>query len=176
MVGMSSWRSSPTSDRVAVAVVMGVRGLRGDLRVEFLTDWPERLQVGSEVMLEGEDQPRRIVSLNQGGRTPVVRLEGIDTRAAAVGLIGRGIERQPASLPAGSYWWHELEGLEVFNERGSAIGTLAEVFRAGANEVYRVVGPGGERLVPALHAVVVEIDLAARRMVVRDEADYVADP
>ena len=48
-----------------------------------------------------------------------------------------------------------------------------EVFRAGENEVYRVVGGGGELLIPALRSVVKEIDLAARRMVVEYDVEEV---
>jgi ribosomal 30S subunit maturation factor RimM len=49
-----------------------------------------------------------------------------------------------------------------------------EVFRAGGNEVYRIVGPAGERLVPALRSAVHRIDLEAGLMVVApDEAEEV---
>jgi ribosomal 30S subunit maturation factor RimM len=48
------------------------------------------------------------------------------------------------------------------------------VFRAGGNEVYRVVGAGGERLVPALRSVVQRIDLAEGVMIVSpDDAEEV---
>ena len=73
----------------------------------------------------------------------------------------------PAPLPADTYYWHQLEGLAVSDEAGGELGTLVEVFRAGGNEVYRVVSPGGERLVPALKRIVRSIDLAAGRMIVR---------
>jgi ribosomal 30S subunit maturation factor RimM len=57
---------------------------------------------------------------------------------------------------------------------GAPIGELIEIFRAGGNEVYRVVGPEGERLVPALHSAIASIDLAAGRMVLTDaEAEEV---
>ena len=49
-----------------------------------------------------------------------------------------------------------------------------EVFRAGGNEVYRIIGPSGERLVPALRTAVELIDLEAGVMVVApDEAEEV---
>jgi ribosomal 30S subunit maturation factor RimM len=49
-----------------------------------------------------------------------------------------------------------------------------EVFRAGGNEVYRIVGPSGERLVPALRGVVEPIALAAGVMsVAPDDAEEV---
>jgi ribosomal 30S subunit maturation factor RimM len=54
------------------------------------------------------------------------------------------------------------------------VGELVEVFRAGGNEVYRIVGPTGERLVPALRSAVQRIDLEAGVMVVApDEAEEV---
>lgn len=158
---------------MAVARIHGAKGLRGGVRVEVLTDVPERLAQGAEVYVEAEDRVRRIRRTEEGGRVPVLYLDGVESREAAEALAGRYLEVTPTPLPAGTYYWHELEGLEVHDEGGAGLGTLVEVFRAGGNEVYRVVGPRGERLVPALKRVVLEIDLGARRMVVRldDEDD-----
>ena len=62
-------------------------------------------------------------------------------------------------------------GLEPTPE--AYVSKLVEVFRVGENEVYRVVGPGGETLVPALQGVVREIDLEGKRMVVDYETEDV---
>ena len=54
------------------------------------------------------------------------------------------------------------------------VGRLAEIFRSGGNEVYRIEGADGERLIPALRAVVLRIDLAAGLMVVApDDAEEI---
>jgi 16S rRNA processing protein RimM len=156
---------------------MGVRGLKGDLRVLSLTDTPERLTLDQLVVVEGETEPRRIVEVGQSKHGPVLRLEGIRDRDAASALIGRHLLPAQASpdLPEGTYWWHELEGLEVVTAAGGVIGRLEEVFRAGPNEVYRVVGPGGEVLVPALRTIVTDIDVAAGRMTILDPADWLEE-
>lgn len=174
---MSSSTSSPTSEPLAVARVMGVRGLKGDLRVMSLTDAPERLAAGQRVIVEGETAPREILEAGIARHGPVLRLKGIADRDAAAALIGKHLIGQtaPEELPAGTYWWHELEGLEVVTPAGATIGVVEEVFRAGPNEVYRVVGPGGELLVPALHAVVVDIDLASSRMTIHDPAEWLEE-
>lgn len=99
----------------------------------------------------------------------MVHLVGIATREAAEAVVGRYLEMPPHELPDGAYYWDDLIGLEVLDPRGGVIGELVEIFRAGENEVYRIVGPSGERLVPALKAVVVEIDLPAGRMTVADD-------
>jgi 16S rRNA processing protein RimM len=156
---------------------MGVRGLKGDLRVLSLTDAPDRLAVDQLVVVEGETSPRRIVAVGQSKHGPVLRLEGVADRDGASALIGRHLSapEAPAALPAGTYWWHELEGLDVVTDAGEVIGRLEEVFRAGPNEVYRVVGPEGEVLVPALHAVVTDIDLATGRMTIRDPDEWLEE-
>jgi 16S rRNA processing protein RimM len=139
-----------------------------------LTDWPERLAPDAEVWPEGEAAARRIRHVETGGRVPVVHLEGIDSREAAEELGGRYLEVPARELEAGTFYWDDLIGLRVESPNGEAVGELVEVFRAGGNEVYRIVGPSGERLVPALRSAVQRIDLAAGVMVVApDEAEEV---
>jgi 16S rRNA processing protein RimM len=152
--------------RLAVARVLGAKGLGGAMRVELLTDWPERLSAGAGLWVEAEVAPRQVLATELGGRVPVLRLHGIDTREAAEALVGRYLEVEARALPPGSYYWHQLEGLTVTDPAGGELGTLEEVFRAGENEVYRVVGPAGELLVPAIRDVVRRIDLEAGVMVV----------
>jgi 16S rRNA processing protein RimM len=170
---MSSWRSRATTERLAVARVLGAKGLAGAVRIEPLTDTPGRLVVGASLFLEGEERPRRVTEVQSGGRVPVVALDGIADRDAAEALAGRYLEVDAEPLPAGSWYWHEIVGLRVRDESGAELGTVVEVFRAGENEVYRIDGPGGEILIPALREVVREIDVAAGRMTVRWEPEEV---
>jgi 16S rRNA processing protein RimM len=171
---MSSWRSSPTSDRLAAARIIGPKGLSGAMRVEVLTDRTDRLIVGAALFVEGEDAPRQVREVESGGRVPVVRLEGVERREDAEALTGRYLEVDPEPLPAGSFYWHQLVGLRVVDEAGHDLGELVEVFRAGENEVYRVEADGGpELLLPAIRDVVREIDLEAGLMTVRYETEEV---
>jgi 16S rRNA processing protein RimM len=170
MGATSSWRSSPTkTERLAVARILGAKGLAGGFRVELVTDWPERLEIGGEVFLEDDPEPHRITGIESGGRVPVIHLEGITDRDAADALAGRYLERGAEPLPAGTYYWHQLIGLRVIDEAGTDLGRVVDVFRAGGSEVYRVEGPKGELLVPALERVVRRIDLDAGLMEVRPE-------
>ena len=156
-----------------MARVLGAKGLAGALRIEALTDHPERLAVGEPLWLEDETEPRCVLESSWGGRVPVLRLEGIGDRSAAERLAGRYLEAPPTPLAPGAYYWHQLTGLSVVDEACVELGEVVEVFRAGENEVYRIEGPGGELLVPALRDVVRSIDLDAGRMVVRYEAEEV---
>jgi len=142
------------------------------MRIEPLTDWPERLRVGATLFLEGEAEPRRITNAEWGGRIPAVGLEGITSRDAAASLAGRFLETEPQPLPAGTYYWHQLVGLHVDDPAGARLGVVREVFRAGEAEVYRVeLTDGRELLVPGVRDVVRRIDLDAGVMVV----DYASE-
>jgi 16S rRNA processing protein RimM len=174
MDATSSWRSSPTSERLAAARVVGAKGLVGAVRVEVLTDRPERLSEGALLYLEGEDEPRRIIQVEPSGRRPVIRLEHVDSREQAETLSGRYLEVDPEPLPAGTFYWHQIVGLRVHDEAGKRLGTVVEVFRAGENEVYRVESEDGpELLLPALRDVVLAIDPQAGTMTVRYDAEEV---
>ena len=144
------------------------------MRVELLTDWPERLAPGAELWLEGDDAPIRIVRIEAGGRTTVLHLDRFTTREAAEALSDRYLEAPTKQLPDGAYYWDDLVGLRVEEPDGTPVGELVEIFRAGDNEVYRVLGERGERLVPALRSSVLRIDLEAGLMVVApDDAEEV---
>jgi len=171
MDAMSSSRSSPTPPdrRRAVARILGPKGLHGAVRIEVLTDWPSSLEAGSEVWVDSETEPRRIATIEAGGRVPALQLEGVATREAAALLAGSYIEGPPRQRDAGSWFWDELVGLRVQSTDGRELGEVVEIFRAGGNEVYRVVGPGGERLVPALRSAVARIDPDAGVMILTDD-------
>lgn len=165
---------SPTTERLTVARVLGAKGLAGTVRIEALTDWPEHLSVGSHVFLDGEATARRITAAEWGGRIPAVALEGIVSREAAEKLAGRYLETQAKPLPEGSYYWHQLEGLEVRDPQGRPLGVVRGVFRAGEAEVYRIEqADGSELLIPAIRDVVRGIDLEAGVMVVEYESEEV---
>jgi 16S rRNA processing protein RimM len=124
--------------------------------------------------LEGDATPLQILRMETGGRTPVLHLDRFTTREAAEALTDRYLEAPVQELPAETYYWDDLVGLRVEEADGTPVGELAEIFRAGNNEVYRIVGERGERLVPALRTSVLRIDLAAGLMVIApDDAEEV---
>jgi 16S rRNA processing protein RimM len=144
------------------------------VRVEILTDWPDDVAAGTSVHPEGDTEPLVIDRIERGGRIPVLYFTGHETRESVEPLTGRYLEAPAHELDEGSYFWSDLIGLRVEEAGGDPIGELVEIFRTGGNEVYRVVGPAGERLVPALRSAVLEIDLDAGRIVVApDDAETV---
>jgi 16S rRNA processing protein RimM len=158
----------PSGERICVALVRGLHGLRGAVRVEVLSDTADRFAPGTVLYVEGETSPLTVAWTGPSKPGLLVRFAEVSSREAAERLRDRYLEVVPeAPLPEGTYYWHEIVGLEARTTDGEWLGTVREVFRAGAGEVYVVAGgPRGEILVPAVRAVVSELSPALGRLVI----------
>lgn len=67
-------------------------------------------------------------------------------------------------LPAGEYYWFEIEGLTVYAGDGQALGIVTDIIHTGSNDVYVVSRDDRETLVPALKDIVRTIDLEGGAM------------
>ncbi|HEV7811100.1 MAG TPA: ribosome maturation factor RimM, partial [Candidatus Limnocylindrales bacterium] len=148
---------SSGDDRLAVALVRGVHGLHGAVRVEILTDRPEeRYAVGSVLHREGSEEPLTVTWSSAVADGPGWRIEfaEIPDRSTAETLKGVYlVAGLPAAtgLPRGAYFWHEVVGTTVTSTTGEILGTVRDVYRSGGAEVYIVDGgPYGEFDVPGV--------------------------
>ena len=91
-------------------------------------------------------------------------------REDAMRLTGRllTVDRSEAApLEDGEFYTFDIIGLTVYDVEGTELGTVENVLRTGSNDVYQTrLTAGGELLIPALKAVVKEIDIKGGRMVV----------
>jgi 16S rRNA processing protein RimM len=150
---------------VTVGVILAPHGVRGEVRVEVLTDFPERFDPGGTLWLDGA--PVRIESSRAQGKSFLLKLGGVSNRAAAETLRGRELMApRLEELGEGTYYRDDLIGLAVVTKSGERLGELADIFSTGSNDVYVVRGQKGELLLPATDDAVLEVDLPAGRVVV----------
>ncbi|MEX2225980.1 MAG: ribosome maturation factor RimM [Dehalococcoidia bacterium] len=163
----------PDAGFVAVGRVLGAFGLKGELRVQSLSDNPKRFAPRSKLWLG--TQPVSVVRSREAQGYVYLTLKGFTDRSSIEhfrGAIVQVPEGDLPPLPEGEFYRFQLVGLAVFDRAGAALGTVEEVLETGANDVYRVrTADDGEILIPALQDVVVSIDLEAKRMVV-DPPDW----
>jgi 16S rRNA processing protein RimM len=150
---------SDATERLVVALVRGVHGLRGAVRVEVLTDRPEeRFRPGVALNREGSDAPLTIASAEPVADGPGwrVRFSEVTTRDGADGLRGAYLEavvRPSGDLARGEVYWHEVVGVTVRDVDGRDLGVVKDVYRVAENEVYIVTGePYGTFDLPAVRA------------------------
>jgi len=165
--------ANPSSDsplpQVVVGRVLGAWGLKGDLKIETLTDTPDRFRPGSVLYLDGE---RATVERSQpaGGRL-VVKLDVVADRTQAESRRGSTLT-VPASevppLPAGSYYYYQIIGMGVWTDQDEHLGEVREILPGGGTGVYVVRGDDGKDvLLPARSEVVLDVNVEENRMTVR---------
>ena len=129
-----------------VALVRGVHGLNGAVRVEVLTDHPERRFVAGAVLhREGDARPLTIATAEAVVDGPGwrVRFREVGSRDQADTLRGTYLEQAvPADegLGRGEYYWHEVIGTTVKDADGTELGIVQDIYRIGENEVFEVGG------------------------------------
>lgn len=156
---------------VVVGIATKVHGLRGEVAIQPRSDNPDRWREGA-VVLDEDGTRFTVASVRGSGAKLFVRFDGVDDRNGAEPLRGRVFVVPRSWLPAlpqGEYWPHELEGAEVHTEAGRVVGTIVDVVPNPANDLWVAVDEAGaETLIPAIREVVREVDVADRRIVVRD--------
>ncbi|MEW6546357.1 MAG: ribosome maturation factor RimM [Bacillota bacterium] len=184
---------STEPERVTIGEVTRPHGVRGEVRVRPLTAHPERFLGLEEVYVGGAR--RRVRRARLAGDEVILALEGSETRDQAEVLRGQSLEvdrEEVFPLPEGEYYWFQLKGLRVFTPDGREVGTVVDVEPNPAHDLLVVEAPhvlagpadrGGEGrvtrrraggagprrfLVPAVRALVAEVDLPGRRLVIND--------
>lgn len=168
---------------VTVGIINGTFGVRGELRVAPESDHPDRVQTLAQMQVfiyqHGQREPYRVLSIEQQRALWHLKLEGVQTREQAQALIGGELQipkNKILPLPAGQYYIFQIVGLQVETETGAVLGEVAEVLQPGANDVYVVRDADGrELLVPAIKEVVLDIDLASQRIIIRPLPGLFAD-
>lgn len=165
----------PEPRYLTVGQVIGAHGLHGELRVNVHTDDPQRFGWLATVFMgpEGaEPVPRSLLGYRPHKERALLRIEGCDDRATAEALRGYLVQiplEEAIPLEEGEYFEYQILDLDTWTTGGEHLGKVVEIIRTGANDVYVIGGSGSNRrqvLIPAIEGVVLEVDLAAGRMVV----------
>ena len=162
-------------DLVVIGEVVRPHGVRGAVRVTLQTDRPERFDGLRECVLwdpaSDRRRPARIRAVHrQGDDAVLLSLSGYDSPETARALVGQLIALPRSEAlpppPGHAYPW-QLAGCRVELEDGSLVGELSRVEPSPAHDLWVVRGAEREHLIPAVPEIVLEVDLDARRIVIR---------
>ena len=160
---------------VRLGVIVGVRGIKGEVRIKSFTDDPAA--IGDYGPLFDKTGARRFDLKVTGTQKGVVlaRIDGIGDRTAAEALKKTElfIERDQLPEPDEDEFYHsDLKGLEAVTVSGERIGEVIGVFDFGAGPVVEI---SGNVMVPFTRAAVPEVDIEGAKMVI-DPPDVLFDP
>ena len=165
--------TTPPETDLRIGLVRSAHGVKGALRVELLTDFPDRFAPGRELEVGG--RRLRVARSTEQPDGLLVTFDGIDDRTSAERLVGAYCTlplEDARPLPADRYYHFQLVGLRVFDLHGDRdLGQVAEVLTYPANDVLRVTDGSREVLVPMVRSVVRSIALSDGRITVELPAE-----
>lgn len=165
--------------RILVGRVVGAFGIRGEVKLESWTE-PRSAIFGYRPWIlrdaRGDERELTTVRGRQVGKGLSAEIPGVEDRDAAEAMRGTEVwvPREALPKPAeGEFYWADLEGLEVMNVDGRAMGRVSHIFATGANDV--LVARDGDRewMIPFVRPqYITAIDLDAGRVTVDWDPDF----
>jgi 16S rRNA processing protein RimM len=160
-------------------------GVQGWIRLHPFGDDPDRWREIDRWWLGREEsdfsawRAYPLQGLRLQGKSWVAKFVGVDGRTDAELLVGQYVGAPRSALPVtgqDEFYWADLVGLMVVNEKQEPLGRVVEMIESGAHAVMVVVEGDGqskhERLLPFVGHVVKEVDVAAGLMRVDWERDW----
>jgi len=157
---------------VLIGRIVRPHGVRGDLKVLPLTDWPERFESLTTIHLKPLKGSCRQVEI-QNARFQkngiILKLAGIDDLDTAETLRGFELYVTPDQippLPDGYVHLHDLMGLQVLTDSRDCIGEVTDILKMPAHDVYVVSQGEKEILIPAVKQFVKLVDLEKGEIII----------
>ena len=146
-------------------------GIHGEMLMEVITDFPERISKGMNVTVGPENLPLHINSVRPHKNLLLIAFTEYSTPEEV------GIHRNQfvyvrtdtvPDLPIGDFYHHQIIGLIVLSEDGKNIGEVTGILETGANDVLIVrVVDSPELLLPMVDEFILDIDLDKGKIIVR---------
>lgn len=146
---------------IIIGKIVAPHGVRGDVRVSILTDFPDRFQNLRHVWLD-EHTSLIIENTKFHKQFILLKFKGLDCRDSIEYLRGKFIKVKPSELvklPEDHYFIFDIIGLDVYTLTGESLGKVTDVIQTGSNDVYVVEQAGNKPLlIPAIKDVVKSIN------------------
>lgn len=143
-------------------------GVRGEASVIMEPDLPESYSGLEEVNLRapsGRTQRFAVESVRYHKGRALIKFKGIEGRSDLEpwrGALVQIYREDRPPLGPDSYYVSDLLGCEVYLRSGKRVGAIDDVLRYPAQDLWKI----GEALIPAVRAIVISVDLQARRVVI----------
>lgn len=173
---------SDKEDLVSIGRIVNSFGKEGEVKVQLLTDFPERFQSLSEIILSCNGKDRNfsasVKEVKYHKDFVILKLDifqNIEEARAHKGFFICLDKDDIWPLPEDSFYLFELLGLKVYAEDGRFLGILKDIYKLPAHDVFLIVNGEKELLVPALKKFVSRILPEEERIVISREGALTTD-
>ena len=152
---------SATDKKIIIGKIGAAHGVRGDMKVYPLTDFPDRFNTIKKAFID--DKEINIISTRYQNNFVVMKVKGVNSREEVARYTNKLLKINRSDVPPlneGEYYSFDIIGLKVINQDDVVLGEIIEILKTGSNDVYITKTPEGKQLlIPALKKVVTEINI-----------------
>ena len=153
-----------------IGKIVGTRGLKGELKVEPYTDFPEDFYEIKNIFLDIESEPLSIKNIRVHKSQVLILLTDVQNRTQAEFMRGKLLYAFKKDIPLGEdrFFIEELKGCLVEDTNSNEIyGTVNDIFNTGANDIYSIITEEGkEYLLPIIDGTIKEINLEDNKIII----------
>lgn len=156
---------SQQPDYVIIGRITKPHGVRGAVKVEPITDDPNRFSLLDKVYVGSEDKPGDAVDIERvqfQNKLLILSLANVTSREAADALRGKYLHipaDQALDLPDGSVYIYDLIGLKVVTNKNEFVGTVKDFQEYPANDMFVIENDGREYLIPDVPDIVQDVNI-----------------
>ena len=158
--------------KISIGYVSAAHGVKGEVRIVPLTDFPERFDRMDTLNLYLNGAPARRLNVSRvrkhESKGELIIESDVPNRNEAERLVGMSVLIEPEDrvpLPEGSFWLDDLIGLSVVDKEGKILGVVEDLLSTGGKEIYEIRDESGKRhYIPAVEDFVKEIDPASGKI------------
>lgn len=158
---------------IPIGKIVKCQGNKGHVRLfPFIEDLALNDYTGeiSTIDSSGTVLTRKTASIRSHKKFWIIHFEGINSIDETEPLIGQKVAVSKTffqKLPRGNYYWFEILGLDVYDEKDTFLGKIENFFSTGSNDIYVVKNKKGEEVfIPAIKEIVKQIDLKENKMII----------
>ena len=155
-------------EMLKVGLIVKPQGVKGELKVQPLTDDINRFKKLKQVIIDGKNY--KVTSATIGGGVVFLSLFGVNDRDLAETFRGKFllVERKDAvPLEEGRYFIADLIGCEVVIEDGEKIGVIKDIFSSRTDVITVACDNGKIMRFPFLKDLVVGVDVYEKKFIVK---------
>lgn len=152
-----------------IGKIVACHGLRGEVKVQPWCDSSDYFCSFKRLFSKNGETEYSVERSRTQGSMAIAKFKGIDSIEQAETLRNKilFIDRQDAKLEPGTYFIQDLLGLSVLDGQGKLYGTISDVLKTGANDVYEIKNCD-EKLyyIPAIPSVILSTDIEGGKMII----------
>jgi len=154
-----------------VGKVLKPQGLKGEIKAEIITSFPEHFEHISDIYIEQNEFKKFTVEETRFSKNFVfLRFKEIQSRNDAESLRGEYLyiqDKDLVPLKSDEFYHHQLLGLNVYDEDDSFIGVVKDIETYPENDILVVTDENkNAHLIPVIKDIIKRVDLESQKVTI----------